>query len=74
MSNRGRHKKKKYNIRTIIGWSVLNYNFTPLGKAYLYCMYLDPYKFYKIYLNEQRFVCRIEEDTERNQPNTQTHG
>ena len=62
--NRGRHKKKKekYTIRIIQGFHLPYYKYTTTGMAYLHNIHL--FKFYKIFINEQNEVCRIEEDIE----------
>lgn len=62
MSNRGRHKRKKekYTIRIIQGMHLPCYKYTITGMTYLRNIRL--FKFYKIFINEQHEVCRIEED------------
>ena len=67
MSNRGRHKKKeKYTIRIIQGMHLPCYKYTTTGMNYLRNIRL--FKFYKIFINKQHEVCRIEEDI-KNQKN-----
>lgn len=61
MSNRGRHRKEILTHRTVPGWSMLQFTFTPKGKRYLYSLDIDGHKLYTIYLNEKHQICRIEE-------------
>lgn len=61
MSNRGRHrKKKKYIIQISPGLHLPYYKYTETGMSYL-CN-IDLFKNYKLFINEQHKVCRIEED------------
>lgn len=66
--NRGRHRKKKekYTIRIIQGIHLPYCKYTKTGMDCLHNINL--FKFYKIFINEQHEVCRIEEDIE-NQTN-----
>lgn len=59
MTNRGRHRKEILTHRTIPGWSILQYGFTPKGKRDLNLRDIDIHKLYTIYLNEKYQVCRI---------------
>lgn len=59
--NRGRHrKKKKYIIQINTGLSLPYYEYTETGMTYL--RNINPFKIYKLFINEQFKVCRIEED------------
>lgn len=60
--NRGRHKKKKekYTIQISSGLRLPYYKYTETGMTYLRNMH--PFKTYKLFINEQHEVCRIEED------------
>lgn len=67
MSNRGRHKKKeKYTIVIAKGIEVPYYKYTETGMSYLHNINLC--KRYKLFINQQLKVCRIEEDI-KNQTN-----
>ena len=59
--NRGRHrKKKKYIIQISSGLHLPYYKYTETGMTYLRNIY--PFRNYKLFINEQFKVCRIEED------------
>lgn len=62
MSNRGRHKKKKekYTIYISSGLHLPYYKYTETGMSYLHNIH--PFKIYKLFINKQHKVCRIEED------------
>ena len=62
--NRGRHRKKKekYTIHISQGFNLAHYKYTTTGMAYLHNINL--FKLYKIFINEQHEVCRIEEGIE----------
>lgn len=64
--NRGRHRKKKekYTIQISLGIQLLYYKYTEIGMTYL--RNIDLSKTYKLFINEQNMVCRIEEDIEKN--------
>lgn len=64
--NRGRHRKKKekYTIQISLGIQLLYYKYTEIGMTYLHN--IDLSKTYKLFINEQNMVCRIEEDIEKN--------
>ena len=60
--NRGRHKKKKekYTIQICSGLHLPYCKYTETGMTYLHNIH--PFKTYKLFMNEQLEVCRIEED------------
>ena len=60
--NRGRHKKKKekYTIQISPGLHLPYYKYTETGMTYLHNIHL--FRNYKLFINEQHEVCRIEED------------
>ena len=60
--NRGRHKKKKeeYIIQIIQGIKLPCYGYTEIGKTYLRNIHL--FRNYKVFINKQNLICRIEED------------
>lgn len=62
--NRGRHRKKKekYTIHIRQGIHLPYYKYTTTGMTYLHNIHL--FKFYKIFINKQNEICRIEEDIE----------
>lgn len=64
--NRGRHKKKKekYTIQIDQGIRLPYYKYTETGMTYLRNIFL--FKKYKLFINEQNMVCRIEEDIKEN--------
>ena len=64
--NRGRHRKReeKYTIQTCRGIQLPYYKYTETGMTYLHNVFL--FKKYKLFINEQNMVCRIEEDIEEN--------
>lgn len=66
--NRGRHRKKKekYIIKIVQGIRLPCYNYTEIGMTYLHNIHI--FKNYKLFINKQNLVCRIEEDI-KNQNN-----
>lgn len=64
--NRGRHRKKKekYTIHISQGFNLMYYEYTKTGMTYLRNIHL--FKKYKLFINEQNMVCRIEEDIKEN--------
>ena len=64
MSNRGRHRKKKeeYIIQIVQGIQLPYYKYTEIGMTYLHNIHI--FKNYKLFINKQNLVCRIEEDIE----------
>lgn len=60
--NRGRHKKEKYTILIRKGFQLPHYEYTEIGKTYRHNIKL--FSNYKLFINKQNLVCRIEEDIE----------
>ena len=62
--NRGRHRKKKekYTIQISSGLRLPYYKYTETDMTYL--RNIHPFKIYKLFINKQLEVCRIEEDIE----------
>lgn len=65
MNNRGRHRKEKLITRVIFGQNMLQYKFTNRCRIQLDYINYEPLKLYKVYLNKNYEICRIEEDTKR---------
>lgn len=64
--NRGRHKKEKYIIQFAKGIDLQHFKYTKIGITYLRNIHV--FKSYKLFINKQNLVCRIEEDI-KNQNN-----
>lgn len=62
--NRGRHKKKKEEYKILIcrGFQLPYYEYTEIGKTYRHNIKL--FSNYKLFINKQNIICRIEEDIE----------